>query len=163
LDALRLALAIPGARRLLSWMIRRNPIQWAHRNVHYWDESLKSLEEAHEYGDPPATAVGTPAFIQFLAETMHPAPVRQAAVPLRREQVLEIHPILGSKQGELVDALVLGRQVPAIYSIDVSEPDAAVERLMVVRMEGDEQVDHPAEAPRSEEVDSLDRASSVLV
>ena len=27
--------------------VRRDPLRWVHTNVHYWDESLKSIEEAH--------------------------------------------------------------------------------------------------------------------
>jgi hypothetical protein len=41
-----------------------------HRNVHYFDEELKSLEEAHAYGDPLATPEGSRAFACYLAETM---------------------------------------------------------------------------------------------
>jgi pimeloyl-ACP methyl ester carboxylesterase len=70
------ALAVPGARALLSRWIRREPLRWAHANVHYWDESLKSLEEAHEYGDPLATPDGLRAFVQYLAETMAVGPIR---------------------------------------------------------------------------------------
>jgi pimeloyl-ACP methyl ester carboxylesterase len=44
--------------------------------VHYYDESLKSLEEAHAYGDPLDTPDGVEAFCKFLAETMDPAPMR---------------------------------------------------------------------------------------
>jgi hypothetical protein len=40
----------------------------AHRNVHYYDESLKSLEEAREYGEPLATASGAESFIRYLAD-----------------------------------------------------------------------------------------------
>jgi pimeloyl-ACP methyl ester carboxylesterase len=70
-------LAIPGARAVLSRYIRRDPLRWAHANVHYWDESLKSLEEAHEYGDPLAKPAGASAFIKYLAETMALGPVRE--------------------------------------------------------------------------------------
>jgi pimeloyl-ACP methyl ester carboxylesterase len=72
LRALAAALAVPGARALLRWWIRRAPLSWAWRNVHYYDESLKSLEEAHAYGDPLATDAGVRAFVRYLAETMAP-------------------------------------------------------------------------------------------
>jgi len=77
LYALGAALAVPGARDVLSMWIRRHPLRWAHANVHYRDESLKSLEEAHEYGDPLATATGALAFIKYLQETMAIAGVRE--------------------------------------------------------------------------------------
>jgi pimeloyl-ACP methyl ester carboxylesterase len=83
LYALQTALAFPGAKKLLSWLIRRNPLRWAHRNVHYYDESLKSLEEAREYGEPLATAEGARAFIKFLHETMAIGPIRDFQRTLR--------------------------------------------------------------------------------
>jgi pimeloyl-ACP methyl ester carboxylesterase len=76
LHALGALLALPGARAVLSRWIRREPLRWAHANVHYWDESLKSLEEAHEYGDPLATTDGRLAFIKYLDETMAVGPIR---------------------------------------------------------------------------------------
>ncbi|MCA9640137.1 MAG: alpha/beta fold hydrolase [Myxococcales bacterium] len=46
LYALKRALSIPGSQRVLARVIRHDPQRWAHKNVHYYDESLKSLEEA---------------------------------------------------------------------------------------------------------------------
>jgi pimeloyl-ACP methyl ester carboxylesterase len=71
------ALAMPGAKALLMKMVHRDPLRWVHKNVHYWDESLKSLEEAHEYGDPLASREGVLAFAHFLEETMAPAGFRE--------------------------------------------------------------------------------------
>src|SRR5262249_41690633 len=45
LVALSAALAAPGAQRLLAFWVRRAPDRFAHQNVHYRDETLKSLEE----------------------------------------------------------------------------------------------------------------------
>lgn len=86
--ALGAALSLPGARAILARWIRRDPLRWAHANVHYFDESLKSLEEAHEYGDPLATPNGVDAFIKYLAETMALGPVREfeRALLARRAQ-----------------------------------------------------------------------------
>jgi pimeloyl-ACP methyl ester carboxylesterase len=86
LYALGAALALPGARALLSRWIRRQPLRWAHANVHYWDESLKSLEEAHEYGDPLATPEGARAFIKYLDETMAVGPIRELQQQLLARQ-----------------------------------------------------------------------------
>jgi len=74
--ALGAALALPGARRLLARMVRREPRRWVHRNVHYWDESLKSLEEAREYGEPLADPAGARVFTRHLAETLATGPMR---------------------------------------------------------------------------------------
>jgi len=73
LHALRTALKVPGLRSGLAWFVRQSPRKWAWRNVHYWDESLKSLEEAEEYGRPLADADGSMSFVRYLAETLDPA------------------------------------------------------------------------------------------
>ncbi len=87
---LRAALAVPGARALLSRWVRRDPLRWVHANVHYFDESLKSLEEAHVYGDPLASAEGVRAFIGYLGETMGIGPIHafQAELVDRRRRGL---------------------------------------------------------------------------
>jgi len=74
--ALRAALAMPGARPLLARLARLSPERWVHRNVHYWDESLKSREEARIYGAPLASPDGARAFVKHLAETMALGPIR---------------------------------------------------------------------------------------
>ena len=79
LRALRLALAIPGVRPGLSWFVRRRPLRWAWRNVHYRDEGLKSLEEARAYGEPLADRAGADAFVAILGDTL--APGDMAAFP----------------------------------------------------------------------------------
>jgi len=72
LRALSLAFKLPGTRSLLRALVHRDPIRWAHRNVHYHDESLKSLEEARRYGDPLSTVEGVGAFARYLADTLDP-------------------------------------------------------------------------------------------
>ncbi len=74
--ALHTALSVPPVRALLAWWVRRAPQKWAHRNVHYYDESLKSHEEAAEYGDPLATPQGARAFVRYLWQTFDPAELR---------------------------------------------------------------------------------------
>jgi pimeloyl-ACP methyl ester carboxylesterase len=70
--ALRAALALPGGALLLDQLVARDPRRWVHRNVHYRDESLKSLEEADEYGTPLATRGGRACFTSYLRDTMDP-------------------------------------------------------------------------------------------
>jgi pimeloyl-ACP methyl ester carboxylesterase len=84
--ALRGALAIPGARRLLVRVIRRDPERWAHRNVHYFDETRKSREEAREYGGPLATEEGAMAFVKYLAEAVAPAGFAELVRELRERR-----------------------------------------------------------------------------
>jgi pimeloyl-ACP methyl ester carboxylesterase len=76
LYTLWLALRLPGAQALLGALVRWNPLRWAHRNVHYFDESLKSVEEAKEYGEPLVSAVGLSGFYRQLRDMMD---VRQIA------------------------------------------------------------------------------------
>ncbi len=80
---LQAALALPGSQSLLGWLIRRAPLRWAHRNVHYWDESLKSLEEAEEYGRPLAAPGGAEAFWHHLKEAVNPRSFQRLQADLR--------------------------------------------------------------------------------
>jgi pimeloyl-ACP methyl ester carboxylesterase len=83
LDLLAALLHVPGTRALAAWLARRDPLRWAHRNVHYFDEELKSLEEAHAYGDPLSTPEGSRAFACYLAETMSARDLRAFTGELR--------------------------------------------------------------------------------
>lgn len=83
LHALRAALRIPGATRALDALVRRDPERWVHRNVHYYDESLKSREEAAIYGAPLATEEGRRAFGRYLGETLDPRSMRDFVAALR--------------------------------------------------------------------------------
>lgn len=53
---------VPGVAAGLRRVVRHDPLRWAHRNVRYYDETLKSLEEAREYGEPLARAAGARSF-----------------------------------------------------------------------------------------------------
>ncbi|MFO0549934.1 MAG: alpha/beta hydrolase [Polyangiaceae bacterium] len=69
--ALRVALdAIPRARGLVRWLVRRDEERWVHKNVHYYDETLKSREEHAEYARPLKTEAGLEAFVRMLDETL---------------------------------------------------------------------------------------------
>ncbi len=69
--ALRVVLdLVPGWRHALEWMVQRDPERWVHRNVHYFDESLKSREEHRAYAAPLATAEGLAGFVHYLDETL---------------------------------------------------------------------------------------------
>ncbi len=84
LYALRAALSIPGMRAALSWYVRRSPFRWAHRNVHYRDESLKSLEESRVYGAPLQTRQGASAFAAILGDTLDPRSMARFQAELTR-------------------------------------------------------------------------------
>jgi pimeloyl-ACP methyl ester carboxylesterase len=71
--ALAAALAVPGAQAVVRHVIARDPERWVWRNVHYFDETLKSREETGEYAWPLSTDAGRRAFLHYLADTMAPA------------------------------------------------------------------------------------------
>ncbi|MBI4815712.1 MAG: alpha/beta fold hydrolase [Deltaproteobacteria bacterium] len=64
-------------KRVFDALISRNPLKWCHTNVHYYDESLKSLEEASEYGEPLRSSAGKRALEKYLLETMSIRDIRK--------------------------------------------------------------------------------------
>ncbi len=86
LKALASALALPGVSRALGWVVRRDPERWAHRHVHYYDETLKSREEAREYGRPLASVAGARAFVRYLSDTLSPSAVTVFVRELERRR-----------------------------------------------------------------------------
>lgn len=140
------ALATPGVAAALSWWIRRAPQRWAHRNVHYFDETLKSLEEAAEYGDPLASSEGARAFIGYLKDAFAPRDVaafvaelamRRAAgqpfpVPLlllySRQDPL-VPPSVGERLHELVPEAPLVWLESTSHFAHVDTPEAVLREL----------------------------------
>ncbi|MBK6575735.1 MAG: alpha/beta hydrolase [Sandaracinaceae bacterium] len=70
LHALRMALGLPLSESVLQRVIALHPERWVQRNVHYYDETLKSREETREYGAPLSTRAGRHAFHRILKETL---------------------------------------------------------------------------------------------
>jgi pimeloyl-ACP methyl ester carboxylesterase len=83
MTALELALGIPYGDAILDRLVRRDPLRWAFKNVHYYDETLKSLEEAREYGAPLATERGRRAFYRYLKDTLAASAMKELASELR--------------------------------------------------------------------------------
>ncbi len=81
--ALRAALALAPSMALLDKLVARDPRRWVHRNVHYRDESLKSLEEADEYGTPLSNKAGRAAFGSYLRDTLDPFAMKRFTEELR--------------------------------------------------------------------------------
>jgi pimeloyl-ACP methyl ester carboxylesterase len=142
LSALGAALSLPGTRSLLAWWIRRAPLKWAHRNVHYYDESLKSLEEAHEYGDPLAAVEGARAFVRYLYETLSPRGFAELVAGLKGEkfpvpllllysrQDPLVPPMIGSKLKELVPEARLDWLDNTSHFAHVDTPELVVPPLL---------------------------------
>jgi pimeloyl-ACP methyl ester carboxylesterase len=81
--ALRWALRVLPARWLVDRMVRRDPERWVHRNVHYFDESLKSREEHRIYAAPLATPAGRRAFYRHLHDALDAREMARFARALR--------------------------------------------------------------------------------
>jgi pimeloyl-ACP methyl ester carboxylesterase len=79
-------LDVPFAQRALAWVVRRDPKRWAWRNVHYYDETLKSIEEAEIYGAPLASVQGSRAFARIMADILRPGDVRRFVDELARRR-----------------------------------------------------------------------------
>jgi pimeloyl-ACP methyl ester carboxylesterase len=86
LVALHVGMRVPGVAPVLERVVRHDPRRWAHRHVHYYDESLKSIEEAHEYGDPLRSAAGARSFARYLGESLDPRELRSFTRGLARRR-----------------------------------------------------------------------------
>lgn len=147
LNLLGAVMKVPGAPRLAAYLARRDPHRWAHKNVHYFDEALKSLEEAREYGDPLATAAGSRAFACYLAETMSPSDLRAFTRELEERKAegrafpaplmllyADQDPLVSPTNGERLHALVPDASLVRIASTShfahVDTPDTVVEHIL---------------------------------
>lgn len=75
--ALKAALRLtPHAATVVRKLVWRDPERWVHRNVHYFDETLKSREEHREFAAALKTHEGVRAFHRMLAETLDPGAMR---------------------------------------------------------------------------------------
>ncbi len=86
LVGLHVAIRIPGVAAVLRRVVRHDPYRWAHRNVHYYDETLKSREEAREYGEPLASADGARSFTSWLRDALDLRDLRAFARELERRR-----------------------------------------------------------------------------
>jgi pimeloyl-ACP methyl ester carboxylesterase len=142
LHALGIALAIPGARAIVHRLIRRDPERWAHKNVHYWDESVKSREEARVYGAPLRDEQGRNAFIHYLADSLEVGAMRrfarrleQAPFPVPMLLVYaERDPMVPPSVGEKLHALAVGTELVWLDSCShfahVDRPDAVADAIV---------------------------------
>jgi pimeloyl-ACP methyl ester carboxylesterase len=138
MHALELALGwLPGAHALVDRLVVRDPERWAFRNVHYFDESLKSLEEAREYAAPLRTPAGRKAFTRYLADTLRgstmrrferalgatrPFPVPMMLVYARRDPM--VPPSVGERLARLVPEAQMIWLENASHFAHVDAPDA---------------------------------------
>jgi pimeloyl-ACP methyl ester carboxylesterase len=74
---------VPAADAVVRRLVWHDPERWVHRNVHYWDETLKSREEQREYAAPLKTDGGILAFARMLRNTLDPDAMRAFEAELR--------------------------------------------------------------------------------
>ncbi len=147
LDLLGALMKVPGTPALAAFLARRDPLRWAHRNVLYFDEALKSLEEAHAYGDPLATPEGSRAFACYLAETMAPSALRAFTRQLRERRAegrafpvplmllyADQDPLVAPRNGERLHALLPEAELVWIeqssHFAHVDTPEKVVDRVL---------------------------------
>lgn len=114
MHALWWALRVLPARSILDGLVRRDPERWVHKNVHYYDESLKSREEHREYAAPLLLPAGRRAFYRHLHDALdvtemsrfvkalraRPFPIPLLLVYAKRDPM--VPPSVGDRLHELV-------------------------------------------------------------
>jgi pimeloyl-ACP methyl ester carboxylesterase len=116
MHALRWAMRLLPSWTIVDWLIRRDPERWVHKNVHYYDESLKSREEHRVYAGPLRERAGRRTYYRQLRDTldtrdMKPfnAALRAAPFPIPLMLVYAPRdPIVPPIVGERLHALVPG-------------------------------------------------------
>ncbi len=83
MTALWWALRLLPSRFIVDRLVRRDPERWVHKNVHYFDESLKSREEHREYAAPLATPAGRTTFYRNLRDSLDVRAMRRFVTRLR--------------------------------------------------------------------------------
>lgn len=143
LHALRAALRLPGSRRLLGWLVGRDPEGWVHRNVHYWDESLKSREETRTYSAPLRTERGLDGFFAHLRDTMDPreihafgqrwaagAPLAQPTLLLYARRDPMVPPVVGERLAARIPGAVLAHLEEGSHFAHVDRPALFLEAAL---------------------------------
>ncbi len=142
--ALAAALAVPGIASGLAAYIRRQPYRWAHHRTHYFDETVKSLEEAGEYGSALASRAGSRAFVRHLRDGLDPddlaalgrrlADLGSFPVPLLAVYGTAPDPIVSPRVADtLTERLPSARMVRidrTSHFVQVDRPDAVVDTLV---------------------------------
>ncbi len=149
--ALRWALRLLPARAIVDRLVRRDPERWVHRNVHYYDESLKSREEHREFAAPLRTRAGRTTFYRNLRDTLDVREMRAFAAALRAkpfpiplllvyaERDPVVPPIVGDRLRALVPAAQFVRLANASHFAHVDAAErfvAAIEPFVAAPTAG---------------------------
>ena len=124
MHALYWALRLLPARWLIDRLVRRAPERWVHKNVHYYDESLKSREEHREYAAPLATPAGRRTFYRHLRDSLSVREMKQFVRSLRAQPFPIPLLFVYAKRDPMVPPIVgakLHALVPAAQFIELDE------------------------------------------
>ncbi|MFD3429395.1 alpha/beta fold hydrolase [Nocardia fluminea] len=141
--ALAAALALPGVEAGLAAYVRRRPYRWAHHRTHYFDETVKSLEEAGEYGSALASIPGSRAFVRHLRDGLRPGDMTALAaaldaldsfpVPLLAVYGTEPDPIVSPRVADTLAARLPSAQLVRIdrtsHFVQVDRPGAVIDTI----------------------------------
>jgi pimeloyl-ACP methyl ester carboxylesterase len=136
--ALKAAMSLPGADGLLWRLVSRDPERWVHRNVHYYDESLKSREETAVWAAPLRNRAGCDAFASWLRDACDPASMRGFVADLRTlngrfpvplqlvyaEEDPMVPPVVGERLAALLPEASYVRLQRASHFAHVDAPEA---------------------------------------
>jgi pimeloyl-ACP methyl ester carboxylesterase len=115
--------ALPS-RAILDRLVARDPERWVHRNVHYWDETLKSREEHRVFAAPLRTAAGRRCFYSNLRDTLDARAMSAFVAALRARPLPTPLTLVYAQRDPVVPPEVgqaLRRLVPAAAFIELAE------------------------------------------
>ena len=132
---------LPG-RLLVDRLVRRDPERWVHKQVHYYDENLKSREEHREFSTPLKLAEGRRSFHSNLYDTLNvremqrfvrelsakPFPIPLCLVYADRDPV--VPPIVGDKLRKLVPAAQFIQLTEASHFAHVDASERFVDAVL---------------------------------
>ncbi len=134
---------VPKVRPLIGALVRRDPERWVHKNVHYFDETLKSREEHREYARALMDDGGLEAFASMLGDTLDAGEMAAFAGELRDLKTFPIPlrliyarkdkmvpPIVGTRLKELLPDAELVWLDNASHFAHVDAPQAFVEAAL---------------------------------
>jgi pimeloyl-ACP methyl ester carboxylesterase len=116
MHALRWAMKLLPSWTIVDRLVRRDPERWVHKQVHYYDETLKSREEHREFSTPLKLPAGRRGFYRHMRDGLDVremgkfvAQLRSTTFPIPLQLIYAAHdpvvpPIVGDKLRALVPA-----------------------------------------------------------
>jgi pimeloyl-ACP methyl ester carboxylesterase len=114
MHVLRWAMRLLPSWRIVDWLIRRNPERWVHKNVHYYDESLKSREEHRVYAAPLKERAGRRTYYRQLRDTLDAREMNRFVAALRETPVFPVPLLLIYAPADPIVPPVVGDRLRAL-------------------------------------------------